>query len=115
MSVTIDELIYDPRQGRDVAHSIKMDYEPRAYRTKEEAAKGLYEALRKHAANIYGQSPGEVFIQTPDESAASGYGRNWRVCWEAGPFEWAIGASFQVTGPWGFTEPYYGFDLCFTD
>lgn len=92
-----------------------LNYEPTKYRTKAGAAKALYKALRK-VCKSWGLDPDiELFIDTPEESEARGYGKNWRVCWESGPYEWAINASWQITGPWGYTEPYFSFDLCFTD
>lgn len=116
MTITIETLEFDPAKGHDVlkvAH--RLDYDPKSYTTKADAAKGLYAALRE-AAKAEGQNPdSEVTLMTPEQSEKAGTGRNWRVLWEAGPFEWAISASWQVTGPWGFTEPYYSFDLCFTD
>lgn len=94
--------------------TVTLDVNPGAYKTTAEAAEAVHEAVRKLSAS-FGQNPDrEVFIQTPEQCAANGYGKNWRVCWESGPFEWAIAASFEITGPWGYTEPYHSFDLCFT-
>jgi len=109
-------LVYNPAKGYDVlVTAYQLNYEPGKYTTKEDAAKGLYEELRR-VARLEGQSPdSEVVLESPQESEARGYGKNWRVVWEAGPFEWATNLSFSVTGPWGFTEPYYSFDLCFTE
>jgi hypothetical protein len=115
MTVTIEQLVFDPAKGHDVLMPFAtLDYDPASYSTKGGAAKGFYRALRK-VAEATGSDPDSIFIDNPEESENRGYGRNWRVVWEEGPFEWAIQASFQVTGPWGFTEPYYSFDLCFTD
>lgn len=109
--IQIKELVFNPAKGYDEFQPFAtLDYDPQAYGTQEDAAKGLYEALRKVAAEK-GQNPDiEVSIWAPGEN-----GPSWRVSWEAGPYDWAIPVSFKVTGPWGFTEPYYGFDLCFTD
>lgn len=112
--ITIDELIYDPAKGRDIAHPIALDYDPKQYTNIPEAAYGLYEALVKLAVS-QGQKPTEVFILNPGQSEKHGTGKNWRVCWEAGPYQWAIGACFAITGPWGYTEPYYSFDVCFAE
>lgn len=112
--LTIYEPIYDAAKGRDVNHPIPVDYNPKAHKTAEAAAKALAEALRKVAVKI-GQNETEVALFTPERSEQAGTGKCWRVIWEGGPFEWAIGASFQVTGPWGYTEPYYSFDLCFVE
>jgi hypothetical protein len=36
------------------------------------------------------------------------------VAYEAGDYQWAIGASFALCDALGkVVEPYYGFDLCF--
>lgn len=112
--ITIDELIYDSKKGRDVAHPIKLDYDPYSYKTVEAAAKGLGAALTKLATKM-GQNASEVAVFDPQRSQEAGTGKGWRVIWEAGPYDWAIGASFKITGPWGYTEPYYGFDLCFVE
>jgi hypothetical protein len=81
------------------------------YKTSGGAAMALYAAICELAESI-GQKPElEVDIWPPAHS-----GENcWRVSWEAGPFQWAIPASFEITGPFGYTEPYYSFDLCFTN
>ena len=97
---------------------IEIGFDPTKYKTKAGAAKAFYKALCKFAKEVYGQNPDiEIFIDNPEESEARGYGKNWRVCWEAGPYEWAIGSSFQVenySAGW-YTEPYYSFDVCFTE
>lgn len=111
MTIELKSWLYVPEKGGDIWTTFHtLDYDPKAYKTKAGAAKGLYEALRK-AAKDEGQNPDmEVQIWKPGEN-----GNQWRVSWEAGPYEWAIGLSALVTGPWGYTEPYYSFDLCFTD
>jgi hypothetical protein len=97
---------------------IEIDFDPTKYKTKAGAAKAFHKALCKFCKEVYGQNPEiEIFIDTPEESQERGYGRNWRVCWEAGPYEWAFGTSFQVANTcagW-YTEPYYSFDVCFTE
>jgi len=93
-----------------------LDFDPGKYKTCAGAAKALYKALCKRA-KAEGMDPDvEVKIYTPKETLEWGMGYAcWRVVWEAGPFEWAIGASFAITGPWGYTEPHYSFDLCFVE
>jgi hypothetical protein len=103
---------------------VTIDFNPHKYKTVAGAAKGLYKALCKKAAE-YGQNPEkEVAILTPYESLKHGTGDNWRVMWEAGPYEWAISASEECHNmssdngngrDYWFTEPYYSFDLCFVD
>ena len=92
-----------------------LDFKPSKYTSKAGAAKALYKALCK-AAEERGQNPDyEVSIQNPEECQKLGYGKNWRVSWEAGPYQWAVFASLY--GVWNrkagwYTEPYYSFDLC---
>lgn len=95
---------------------IQIDYDPAKYKSKAAAAKAFHKALRGVCRNM-GMNPDiEIFIQTPEQSANAGCGRNWRVCWESGPFEWAAGTSFEVSNmPHWYTEPHYSFDLCFTN
>lgn len=95
---------------------IEIDFDPSKYKSAAGAAKALHKALCKFAAEVYRQDPDiELFIHSPEQSVAHGYGKSWRVCWESGPFEWAIPASFECRADdfsW-HTEPYYSFDLCF--
>ncbi len=117
MCIEMQELVYNHGKGRDLLqHFASLEgYVPANYLTRSGAARGLYEALRV-VSRAHGQNPDvEVALQRPEVSQACGTGNNWRVIWESGPFEWAIALSFRVHGPWGFTEPYYGFDLCFTN
>jgi hypothetical protein len=93
---------------------IKIDYDPSKYKTKAGASKGLYKALQKYADKM-GWQGGGLFIQTPEQSYESNGCKSWRVGWEGWEYDWAIGASFQIHGKWGYTEPYYGFDLNFVD
>lgn len=63
----------------------------------------------------------ETFIQPPEVDYMEGAGK-WRVCFESGPYEWAVGDSLGsgqivpasvASGSWWFTEPHYSFDLVF--
>lgn len=111
----ITELVYSPQHGRDMAVNRKIDFDPSKYNTKEAAARGLYAALRKEAARI-GQNPDmEVSLFNPERCKEYSGNEQWCVVWEAGPYDWAISMSMEIQGPWGFCEPYYGFDLHFTD
>jgi hypothetical protein len=95
---------------------IAIDYDPTKYKAKAAAAKALHKALRKVCGDMGGNPDTELFIQTPEESARAGCGHNWRVGWESGPYQWAVGTSFEVeNNPHWYTEPYYSFDLCFTN
>lgn len=97
--------------------TLTLDFDPAAHKTAEAAAKALYEALLPKV-RAAGQTPDyELAIRTPDETPrylVGGY-RAWWVVWEAGPFDWAINASFRLHRPEWWTEPYYGFDLLFYD
>ena len=96
--------------------AIEIDFDPAKYKSAAGAAKALHKALCKFAAEVYGQNPDiELFIDNPKQSAARGYGKNWRVCWESGPLAWGLLASLTCEASdysW-HTEPYYTFDLCF--
>lgn len=115
MTIEMTQLVFNPVKGYDESVPFAtLDYDPKSYTNQRDAAFGLYDALCR-VSRAHGQNPDiEVAIQSAHESQNNGFGHNWRVIWESGPFEWAIALSFQVTGPWGFTEPYYSFDLCFT-
>ena len=65
------------------------------------------------ACKAAGQDPAwEVHSWTPASDAQQG--RCWGVSWEAGPYQWAIAASFLIMDLTGrLVEPYYSFDLCF--
>lgn len=82
--------------------------------TAETMARATYRALCALSARE-GQNPkSEVMIKKPGEPRHFSDATCWCVAWEAGPYEWAISASFaigQATGK--VVEPYYSFDLCF--
>lgn len=118
MTIAINELVYSPEHGRDMAVNIPIDYNPSAFKTHEEAAKGLATALRKVAVENYGYTPelseSEIVCWPPERTKQYSGEESWCVVWEGGPYDWAIGLSMQIQGPWGHCEPYYGFDLHFT-
>jgi len=93
--------------------SMVIDYKPSKYKTKAAAAKNLYKALVKFELSIGGNAS-EVIIQTPEESEECGTGKNWRVIYESGIYEWAIAAEIYNSKAGWYTEPHYSFDLCFT-
>lgn len=57
--------------------------------TPQEAATRLAEWLREHCSES-GSDPKNVFLWSPDEAKERGWGSGWTVCWEEGPFEWAM-------------------------
>ena len=94
---------------------INIRFDPKAHSDHESAAIALYKALRL-ACFEYGANPDfEVSIFTPKQNQIAGYGQSWGVGYESGPYDWAIGASFKISGAGWHTEPYYGFDLHFAD
>lgn len=107
--------VYNPEKGRDLATEVgQIDFDPSTVKTPEEAAKGFHKALSAYAAT-HGYDAKYVYLWEPQETARRGYGNCWMVSWEDGPFEWAVFLSLSATmhGPWGYTEPYHSFDLCF--
>ena len=82
--------------------------------TAEQAAKACHELLRQ-VAEAGGQDPDqEVFIRAPGEPRHYDDLACWCVCWEAGPYDWAIPASIELTARTRkVVEPWYGFDLSF--
>jgi hypothetical protein len=78
-----------------------------------ECTNRLYDCLRK-LAKEFGMDPiYEVFAWRPGQDRVQG-STCWGVSWEAGPFEWAIAASFVIMDLTGrLCEPHYSFDLCF--
>ena len=117
MSVELKTPIYQPSVGRDVNTVFAtLDFNPDQHDTPEKAAKAFYEVLNKFAIAA-GYCETSVSLWNPQEASERGYVRNWMVSWKDGPFEWGIYASGVVASRihgW-FTEPYYSFDLCFTE
>jgi hypothetical protein len=83
-------------------------------KTAEKMAYATYRVL-KDACVESGQDPKwEVSIKKPGEPRHYSDTTCWCVCWEAGPYQWAIPVSMDiVTGCGKLAEPYYSFDLCF--
>jgi hypothetical protein len=70
------------------------------------AAGSVLRAVRKYAESV-GHKPDIETFRRPE---AGGY----RVSYEAGPYDWAIPASYALCGILKkVVEPYYSFDLCF--
>jgi hypothetical protein len=55
----------------------------------------------------------EVIIHSPGQPRHHDGIDCWGVCFEAGPYEWAIDASIHSPLNRVIAEPYYGFDLSF--
>lgn len=73
----------------------------------------MYDLLRGIAKDCGMDPIYEVFAWRPGQDRQQG--KNcWGVSWEAGPYQWAIGASFVIMDLTGrLVEPHYSFDLCF--
>lgn len=84
--------------------------------TPEQAAKETYDLCCK-AAEAWGMDPDiEVGIKRPGEPRHHSDDTCWCVTFEAGPYEWGVIASLSVnTKGKILAEPYYSFDLCFTE
>ena len=85
------------------------------YEKKEEAAKAVYRVLCEYATEC-GMNPDmEVSIRSPEKNKSIGSHACWHVSFEAGDYQWSIWASFTLANKHWYTEPYYSFDLEFTD
>lgn len=115
--IVLEEPIYMPGRGDVVTEVMTIDYDPSRYTTAEDAAQAFHAALVAAMADseeYYNYDPDiETSLFAPDRTVDYSGSSHWCVLWESGPYEWAIGASWQVRGPWGHTEPYYSFDLHF--
>ena len=51
-------------------------------------------AAKALAAYLKKLDPGaEVLVWSPKEATEHGWGSGWAVCWEGGPFDWALALS----------------------
>ena len=106
----IKTLVYSPEAGGDVlVPAITLDLDPSTATSPEAAARALHKAI---CASGY-SNPKHIFLWSPEETAKRGYGNCWSVCWEEGPFEWALDASSKLHTPHWFSEPWNSFILCF--
>ena len=81
--------------------------------TPHAAALAVY-ALCRAKATAEGMNPDiECAIRAPGEPRHHDQTNCWSVCFEAGPYEWAIDASLHSPPNRVIAEPYYGFDLSF--
>lgn len=96
------------------------------------AASRLAAYLRELAESA-GYSPDAVALWSPTKTKELGWGSGWAVCWEGGPYDWAVSlslgsglmagasGSYSKPGPFPgglnakgwFAEPYNGFILNF--
>ena len=85
------------------------------YTDKADAAKALHRVLCDYATKCGMDPDMEVTIRSPEENESFGQHPCWYVSFEAGDYQWAIGSSFTLSNEHWYTEPYYSFDLEFTD
>lgn len=117
MSIQLQTFTYNPKKGHDtIGVFATLDFDPNKYKTTEAAAKAFYEVLNAYAKEA-GYGDKSVSLWNPTEAVERGYGRNWMVSWEDGPYQWGICTSAHVrsTASGWYTEPHYSFDLCFTE
>ena len=100
-------------------------------KTTRGAAQQLYDYLRELAVQL-GNNPEYVYFWSISESEERGYGKCYTVCWEEGPFDWAVALSGGTSiyagelgnyslpaeidvncGEYWFAEPYNGFIMGF--
>jgi len=103
--------IYDEEWG----YTWDLNVDLSRYQTAGPATKALHKALQRLAGDL-GQDPDEVMLVRPEDNDLVGhqYIDGWGICWEGGPYEWAIGLS-NASGPWGYAEPGYSFNLSMVD
>jgi len=90
-----------------VATAIKTAISPHA------AALAVH-ALCRAKATADGMKPDiECAIQSPGQPRHHDQTNCWSVCFEAGPYDWAVDASLDAMTGRVIAEPYYGFDLSF--
>jgi hypothetical protein len=113
-----------------------MPYVPKLDLSKYDllAAKDKLFAYICQKAKSWGMDPNvECALLSPKQSDDLGYGRQWRVMWESGSYNWGIdlsggGVTFvKYDGPWDqsqpeiimgapddwYLQPYYSFDVGF--
>ena len=79
-----------------------------------QAAALAVHALCRAKAFADGMKPDiECAIHAPGEPRHHDQTNCWSVCFEAGPYDWAIDASLNSLSSRVIAEPYYGFDLSF--
>lgn len=80
-----------------------------------QAAVDVY-ALCVAKAQAEGMKPAiECSIYRPGQERHHSQINCWGVCFEAGPYDWAVDASLETIPAKVGAEPYYGFDLSFYD
>lgn len=110
MAIFLRTLAYDEKAGRDTARVVgQIDFDPKKYNSKTDAAHAFHDALRQFAkANGYNSNN---VIMNPDYHDGQGP----CVCWEEGPYQWGQYMTEYLHANGWYTEPFYSFDVCFTE
>lgn len=90
--------------------------------SKEDAVVRAAACLFKKAAAYIGKAWAyEVLVFPPEQTEWEGSG-DWRLCWEGGPDGWGISGAVvpdryrrRADNRGWYTEPYFSFDICYTD
>lgn len=107
--LTLKTLAYDPQLGRDAATDVgQIDFDPQEYKDKADAASAFCEALKRFAREN-GYDPKGV-IMHPDYQDSP-----LCVCWEEGPYQWGQYMTEYLHAHGWYTEPFYSFDVTFTE
>lgn len=84
----------------------------KTYKTASGVAKAVYKIIQKECRD-YGLNPQiETALMSPEESQRRGYGFNWSIAWESGPYDWTIVQAGKQSYDGAFYfEPYNSFVL----
>ena len=85
--------------------------------SKKEAAHTLYEHLKRVAVEEFEEDESDVLIAGPGERLLDRETGTWWVCWEGGPFNWAIPYMSHEkvrTDAW-YLETQWGCDVLFCE
>lgn len=108
--LSLKTLQYDSDLGRDTTKEIgQINFDPANYRDKQKAAEAFHVALQDFAREN-GYDPKNVILN-PDYY--DGHGPC--VCWEEGPYQWGQYMTEYLHAHGWYTEPFYSFDVCFTE
>lgn len=108
--LTLRTLAYNEKAGRDMTTEVgQIDFDPQKYTDKQEAAKAFHSALQQFAREN-GYNPDYV-IMDPDYHDGQGP----CVCWEEGPYQWGQYMTEHLHANGWYTEPFYSFDVTFTE
>lgn len=108
--LTLRTLAYNEKAGRDMPTDVgQIMFTPAHYPKKEDAATAFFAALKAFAV-ANGYNPDNVIM---NPSYAEGHYPC--VCWEEGPYQWGQYMTEYLHAHGWYTEPFYSFDVCFTE